>query len=61
MSNPVVSNLQYRLSEVLGGTLIKFRHLGIGWISDVHRQGLVKYCVHIHERVRARAEGNRAH
>ena len=26
MSYPVISNVQYRLSEVEGGTLIKFRH-----------------------------------
>src|SRR5450432_139919 len=29
MSYPVISNVQYRLSEVADGTLIKFRHLGM--------------------------------
>src|SRR3984893_3568636 len=57
MSYPVVSNLQYRLSEESGGTLIKFHHLGFGLIADEHRQGVVKGWTHIHERIRVRAEG----
>src|ERR1700681_157014 len=32
MSYPVVSNLQYRLSEADGGTLIKFQHTALGLI-----------------------------
>src|SRR6266403_306989 len=40
MSYPVVSNLQYRLSEVDGGTLIKFHHTALGMIDDQHRQGI---------------------
>ena len=32
MSYPVVSNLQYRLSEKDGGTLIKFHHTALGLI-----------------------------
>ena len=61
MSYPVVSNLQYRLSEESGGTLIKFHHLGFGLIADEHRQGVVKGWTHIHERIRVRAEGKRVH
>jgi hypothetical protein len=61
MSYPVVSNLQYRLSEESGGTLIKFHHLGFGLIADEHRQGMVKGWTHIHERIRVRAEGKRVH
>jgi len=30
---PVVSNVQYRLSEVDGGTLIKFHHAALGLIE----------------------------
>jgi hypothetical protein len=41
MSYPVVSNVQYRLKEVEGGTLIVFQHLAFGFIEDTHRQGVV--------------------
>src|SRR5712672_2428523 len=34
MSYPVTSNLQYRLSEVAGGTMIKFHHAAFGLIAD---------------------------
>src|SRR6202453_2049198 len=36
---PFVSNVQYRLSEVDGGTLITFRHPALGFVSDVHTAG----------------------
>ncbi|MGA3213750.1 MAG: SRPBCC domain-containing protein [Terriglobales bacterium] len=39
-SYPFVSNLQYRLTEVGGGTLIKFRHTALGFIQDDHRGGV---------------------
>ena len=57
MSYPVLSNLQYRLSEEDGGTLIKFHHTALGLIQDEHRQGVVKGWSHMHDRVRERAEG----
>jgi Activator of Hsp90 ATPase homolog 1-like protein len=60
MSYPVVSNVQYRLSEENGQTLIKFRHSAMGLISDEHRQGVVKGWGYIHDCVRKRAEGSRA-
>src|SRR6202163_4919070 len=56
MSYPVVSNLQYRLSEEDGGTLIKFHHTALGLIQDDHRQGVGKGWTYIHDRVRERAE-----
>ena len=56
MSYPAVSNVQYRLSEANGGTLIKFRHSALGLISDEHRKGVVTGWSHIHARARARAE-----
>src|SRR6202790_1231295 len=59
MSDPVVSNLQYRLSEEDGGTLIKFHHTALGLIQDDHRQGVQKGWTHIHDRVKERAEGKR--
>lgn len=60
MSHPVANNLQYRLSEEPGGTLIKFHHHGFGLLveSDRNVQDGWKY---IHERVVARAESARAH
>jgi uncharacterized protein YndB with AHSA1/START domain len=56
MSYPVVSNLQYRLSEEDGGTLIKFHHAALGLIQDDHRQGVKKGWTHINDRVKERAE-----
>jgi Activator of Hsp90 ATPase homolog 1-like protein len=60
MSYPVVSNVQYRLSEVKGGTLIKFHHTAFGLIQEDHREGVGKGWAHIHDRVRARAEAGRS-
>ena len=59
MSYAVVSNLQYRLSEVEGGTLIRFHHKAFGLIPDDHKQGMVKGWNHILARARERAEGSR--
>ena len=59
MSYPVVSNLQYRLSEVDGGTLIKFHHTALGLIQDQHREGVNKGWSHMHANVRARAEAKK--
>jgi len=56
MSYPAVSNVQYRLSEKDGGTLIKFHHTALGLIEDQHRQGVNKGWSTIHERVRKAAE-----
>jgi uncharacterized protein YndB with AHSA1/START domain len=56
MSYPVVSNVQYRLSEVDGGTLIKFHHTALGLITDEHRKGVVTGWVHLLEGARKRAE-----
>jgi hypothetical protein len=56
MSYPVVSNLQYRLTEKDGGTLIKFHHTALGFIPDEHKQGMQKGWTHMHGRVRELAE-----
>src|SRR5271167_313756 len=58
MSYAVVSNVQYRLSEADGGTLIKFHHKAFGVIQDEHRQGVQRGWGHILSRIRARAEGS---
>jgi uncharacterized protein YndB with AHSA1/START domain len=59
MSYPVVSNVQYRLIEANGGTVIKFRHSALGLIQDDHRIGVPSGWSQIHSRVRARAEARR--
>ena len=56
MSYPVSSNLQYRLSEEPGGTLIQFRHVALGLIDEDHRKGVAKGWSNIHARVKAAAE-----
>ncbi len=56
MSYGVVSNLQYRLSEHNGGTLIKFHHKAFGMIQDQHRKGVTTGWTNMNERVKARAE-----
>jgi uncharacterized protein YndB with AHSA1/START domain len=56
MSYAAANNLQYRLSEKDGGTLIKFHHSALGAIPDDHKQGMQKGWTQIHARVRERAE-----
>jgi uncharacterized protein YndB with AHSA1/START domain len=56
-SYPLVSNVQYRLSEADGGTLIRFRHTALGFIQDDHRGGVSHGWTTILERVRKHAEG----
>jgi hypothetical protein len=58
MSYPVANNLQYRLSEAGGVTIIKFHHSGFGLIEDEHRKGIVTGWGHMHEQVRRRAEAS---
>jgi hypothetical protein len=61
MSYPAVSNVQYRLSEFNGGTLIKFRHSALGLIIEEHRTGVLGGWTHMNEGVRKRAETGRKH
>jgi uncharacterized protein YndB with AHSA1/START domain len=55
-SYPFVSNLQYRLTEADGGTLIAFRHTALGYIQEDHREGVGKGWAALLENVRRRAE-----
>jgi len=55
-SYPLLNNVQYRLSEKDGGTLISFRHTALGFIEDQHRQGVVHGWTSILEQTRKRAE-----
>ena len=56
MSYPVANNVQYRLREEQGETIITFRHQGFGLILEDHRTGVNKGWTYIHDRVRERAE-----
>ncbi len=60
MSSPVANNLQYRLVEEDGATVIKFRHSAFGLIQDDHRRGVTGGWSYIHEQVRKRAERSRS-
>jgi hypothetical protein len=59
MSYPAISNVQYRLSEFDGGTLIKFHHSALGLIIDDHRNGVFAGWTHMNEGVRKYAEAKR--
>ena len=56
MSYPVNSNVQYRLSEEPGGTLIKFQHLALGMIPENFRKGVTGGWSTINARAKALAE-----
>src|ERR1700691_1849904 len=51
-SFPFLSNVQYRLSEERGGTLIAFRHSAFGMLPDDQRAGMNEGWSSMHERVR---------
>jgi uncharacterized protein YndB with AHSA1/START domain len=59
MSAPVVSNVQYRLTENDGGTRITFRHSAFGVVPEQFKQGLVRGWTPLLERIRAQAESRR--
>lgn len=56
MSYPVANNVQYRLSEEGGETLIRLCHSGFGLILEDHKKGVVKGWGYISEKARERAE-----
>jgi uncharacterized protein YndB with AHSA1/START domain len=56
MSHPVVSNVQYRLVEAEGGTLLTFRHSALGFVPEEYRQGLVRGWRPLLERIKRQAE-----
>jgi uncharacterized protein YndB with AHSA1/START domain len=55
-SSPFVSNVQYRLTEEDGGTVIHFRHSAIGALSEDHKKGVVNGWGSLLERIRKYAE-----
>jgi len=58
-SFPFVSNVQYRLTEVDGGTLITFRHTALGFLPEEHKAGMTKGWTSMHDRIRSHAEAGR--
>ena len=56
MSFAVASNVQYRLKEVDGGTVITLRHTAIGLFPDGYREALSQGWRKIFERVQRRVE-----
>ena len=58
MSAPVVSNVQYRLKEADGGTLITFRHSAFGFVPDEMKEGLARGWTPLLERIRKQAEAS---
>jgi len=59
LSYPVVSNLQYRLKEADGGTLVTFRHSALGFVPEEVRKGVGSGWASILERAKKRAETER--
>lgn len=59
ISSAVVSNVQYRLTAVDGGTLITFRHSALGFVPDDYRPGMARGWTALLERVRAKVERKR--
>jgi len=57
-SFPFVSNVQYRLKEVEGGTVIAFRHLALGFVPEDQKPQMEVGWASMHDRVRRRAEGS---
>ncbi len=58
MSFPVVSNVQYRLTEAKGGTLITFHHLAFGHVPEDFRTGATAGWAGFFERLTKRLEAN---
>jgi len=56
ISSPVISNVQYRLAQIEGGTLITFHHTALGLIPDGYREGLSVGWTRMLEGVRRRSE-----
>src|SRR6267142_281785 len=60
MSYPAVSNVQYRLSQVKGGTLIQFQHSAMGLIQEDHRKGVTAGWGYMNAGAKKRAEAVRS-
>jgi uncharacterized protein YndB with AHSA1/START domain len=56
MSLAVASNVQYRLKEVAGGTLITLHHYALGFVPGDFRKGFGEGWKMINQRAKERAE-----
>lgn len=56
MSYPVSNNVQYRLKEEGGVTIIQFQHTGFGLIQENHKKGVVVGWAHMLQEAAKRAE-----
>lgn len=56
MSYPVSNNIQYRLSEEGGETVIRFHHSAFGLISDDHRNNVTGGWNYVHQQAKKHAE-----
>jgi Activator of Hsp90 ATPase homolog 1-like protein len=56
MSHPVANNVQYRLAEEGGATVIRFHHAAFGLVHEDFRKGVKTGWTYMHEQVRLRAE-----
>jgi hypothetical protein len=59
MSTGATSNMQYRLSEVDGGTLISFKHTLVGPVPDDFRDKMAPGWEAIHARAKKQAEASK--
>jgi activator of Hsp90 ATPase-like protein len=57
LSFPVIHNVQYRLAEENGVTVITFHHFAFGSISDEHKEGMRQGWTKINDEARQRAIG----
>jgi activator of Hsp90 ATPase-like protein len=59
MSSPVVSNVQYRLKQVDGDTIITLRHSAFGFVPEGYREGTGQGWKHMLDQTKQRAESAR--
>jgi uncharacterized protein YndB with AHSA1/START domain len=60
MSYPVSNNVQYKLREENGATVISFQHKAFGLIDEGHRKNVVTGWTYILEQSQKQAEGKAA-
>jgi uncharacterized protein YndB with AHSA1/START domain len=59
LSFAIAHNVQYRLTESKGGTLITFHHYALGFVPEEQRTGMKTGWTHILDEARRRAEAKR--
>ena len=59
-SSAFLSNIQYRLSEAQGGTLITFRHSALGVLTEDQRKGVSTGWSYMLSRIKSQAESSQS-